>query len=535
MTANTQNTISVSPLAGPLNNAVSPAKADGVGERIKSVVFGEVLEGLIVEVRKPENHLDIEGEADTPLEAESDEVDPEIDDADTFVAVERDDLKQDTSDTIEAPNSKIFLEPEDPQLYLKTTRDDEVLNAPKVETSIVEPREREMFEQANAEKIVAGQKPVHDVAVAGWPISNIGSKQQSLVGVHAPIKVTAERGETVPLAAEVAAIPMEDPNRNRAPYFGLQRDEERVRGPYKTETSLPNTVETGSSLPEIEQMTKGKQQVHVDGVSVQPENAIRPEISVPVAERPTVANAEIKAQRVSMDLGWIEQGDDATKDLSRDVSDRLLRELPSPSGASEAKTAPSLPPVLPQMPAQGTVAEVNHEALSFDFGAPSRVVSEVGYSEVSRLEFGLSTNASVNSSSPLTAQHAAQQIVRVAQSQPGGPVELALNPEELGRVKLTFASHENTLVVTIVGERVDTIDLMRRHIDSLNQEFKNIGYSNVSFNFEHGDGEGFQGGDANGGTNQPVDSAGGDPIDLELSDDANVLTVLSQTGLDIRI
>ena len=44
---------------------------------------------------------------------------------------------------------------------------------------------------------------------------------------------------------------------------------------------------------------------------------------------------------------------------------------------------------------------------------------------------------------------------------PDRPVELTLNPEELGRVRMTLATHDAGITVTIVAERADTLDLMR--------------------------------------------------------------------------
>src|SRR5690606_803113 len=51
---------------------------------------------------------------------------------------------------------------------------------------------------------------------------------------------------------------------------------------------------------------------------------------------------------------------------------------------------------------------------------------------------------------------------------------------ELGRVKLSLQAIDSTITVTIMAERPETADLMRRHVDILAQEFRALGYQDVS-------------------------------------------------------
>ncbi|WP_204112719.1 flagellar hook-length control protein FliK [Shimia biformata] len=84
------------------------------------------------------------------------------------------------------------------------------------------------------------------------------------------------------------------------------------------------------------------------------------------------------------------------------------------------------------------------------------------------------------------ARAVAQQIAEVAVQRAGGTVEIRLNPEELGAVRMTLTGGDTHLTVSIVADRGETAELMRRHIDQLAREFRDIGYSNLSFSFEHG-------------------------------------------------
>lgn len=83
---------------------------------------------------------------------------------------------------------------------------------------------------------------------------------------------------------------------------------------------------------------------------------------------------------------------------------------------------------------------------------------------------------------PDMSRSIAAQLAAVVQSRPGpGAVEIALNPEELGRVSIVLNGREDGLHLTIAVERPETLDLMRRHIAVLTAEFQKMGYGDMSF------------------------------------------------------
>ncbi|WP_368185798.1 flagellar hook-length control protein FliK [Aestuariibius sp. HNIBRBA575] len=92
---------------------------------------------------------------------------------------------------------------------------------------------------------------------------------------------------------------------------------------------------------------------------------------------------------------------------------------------------------------------------------------------------------SVNTSShnPQLASNVARQIAANISVSQTGTTEISLNPEELGRVKLSLSATETSLVLTINTERPETTDLMRRHIDVLAEEFRALGYTSIDFAF----------------------------------------------------
>jgi flagellar hook-length control protein FliK len=80
-------------------------------------------------------------------------------------------------------------------------------------------------------------------------------------------------------------------------------------------------------------------------------------------------------------------------------------------------------------------------------------------------------------------QHIAQQLAAAAPRPGEQPVELRLNPDELGHVRLTLLQGDGSISVTIQAERGETLELMRRHIAQLEAEFRDIGYSDIQFSF----------------------------------------------------
>lgn len=81
------------------------------------------------------------------------------------------------------------------------------------------------------------------------------------------------------------------------------------------------------------------------------------------------------------------------------------------------------------------------------------------------------------------ARHVSVQIADAARQALNRPVELALNPTELGQVRMSLLKGEGMITVSIIAERVETLDLMRRNIDILAQDLRQIGFDNVSFSF----------------------------------------------------
>ena len=85
---------------------------------------------------------------------------------------------------------------------------------------------------------------------------------------------------------------------------------------------------------------------------------------------------------------------------------------------------------------------------------------------------------------PVAARSIVDQVVRLMARAPGdGVIEIRLQPEELGRVRLSMTPTELGVTVQITAERFETLDLLRRNIDLLEADLHEQGFANLTFDF----------------------------------------------------
>ena len=132
--------------------------------------------------------------------------------------------------------------------------------------------------------------------------------------------------------------------------------------------------------------------------------------------------------------------------------------------------------------------------------------------------------------------HIAKQLVEVMGQAAHRPTEIALSPEELGRVRMSMVAEDGKITVSILTERPETLDLMRRHIEQLGQSFRSMGYDQVSFSF----GLGAQTGDQSSGnpsknTSSEPSQTGTTGSGTETGVNTVNLDSTPSTGIDIRL
>lgn len=65
-------------------------------------------------------------------------------------------------------------------------------------------------------------------------------------------------------------------------------------------------------------------------------------------------------------------------------------------------------------------------------------------------------------------------------------IEIALSPEELGRVRMVLTGSDRAPHLTIWADRAETLELMRRHGEQLLQHFRNDGMPDTMLDFRNG-------------------------------------------------
>ncbi|MFN6951411.1 MAG: flagellar hook-length control protein FliK [Albidovulum sp.] len=128
------------------------------------------------------------------------------------------------------------------------------------------------------------------------------------------------------------------------------------------------------------------------------------------------------------------------------------------------------------------------------------------------------------------SRHLAETVTRF----PNQSVELTLSPEELGRVRMTLSTQDGALSLNIQADRPETMDLLRRNIDQLARDFRDLGFTDMSFSFSQGN--------ATPGRRQPGGEPGLPAIEADAAAPppapaipARTIPVSAEAALDLRL
>ncbi|NOC85327.1 flagellar hook-length control protein FliK [Ruegeria sp. HKCCD6428] len=133
------------------------------------------------------------------------------------------------------------------------------------------------------------------------------------------------------------------------------------------------------------------------------------------------------------------------------------------------------------------------------------------------------------------ARAIAGQLSAAVQTRTGsGATEIALNPEELGRVSIVLNGREDGLQITIATERPETLDLMRRHLSVLTEEFQKLGYGDLSFDLGTSWGSGAHQKDANDADTQSLSHSEAAPHERIDHTTSHPQYPASGRGIDMR-
>lgn len=204
---------------------------------------------------------------------------------------------------------------------------------------------------------------------------------------------------------------------------------------------------------------------------------------------------------------------------------------PDPAGLAAGATKPDggTPPALPGSGAQAAILPDGQAAMT---------VHAAGGGEMPAApQHGTAAGASPAPSSQPQAQAPHRQLAdAIVRTRDDGIIEIRLDPVELGRVTVLLGTdHRSGL--GIIAERLETLDLMRRHSDQLLQDLQDNGMPDARLDFmrqdsrsgggQRGDGHGRQAGVEAARTQMPVVTPAAAP--------ASHPPVLAPSRIDIRL
>lgn len=144
--------------------------------------------------------------------------------------------------------------------------------------------------------------------------------------------------------------------------------------------------------------------------------------------------------------------------------------------------------IISQQPAASAVTRIETDALTNAAPLPTGTSqSDPGTAPLSAHHMPTLREISPHHMAPATRPEMPAQVpAQISQAviTASGPVtELRLSPEELGTVRIEVKTEREKVTVTLLAERPETLDLLRRHADRLVAEFRAAGFSEMNLGF----------------------------------------------------
>ncbi|WP_162798175.1 flagellar hook-length control protein FliK [Sulfitobacter sp. JL08] len=337
-------------------------------------------------------------------------------------------------------------------------------------------------------------------------------------------KPFGQAGFKVKLDMETIVRSLQEEPRNRSP---MAQFEDAKTAP------ILRTAEGAPMLPVINQSKDGLQIDPPDPQIVKHQEMI-PSNGPPVQKVATRLQASGKPESAQFP---VESSQTETHRLSPDIRDIQGPELSTPPDEKAGH---------PAQPTETGKFEQARPALPIIFAqtapVPADLMTEAAaFGGIATEELGLIANTAPTGSSDMRLamppvaradlpQTVTRQLIEVIRSGPDTPVEVSLNPEELGRVRVALSAQDTGVVsVTIAAERPETLALLKRHIDQLVQDFQALGYSGAEFSFAQDN----RSWGASDGSQENSSFAGQAEITSNAPPDSPLL--IQTSGLDLRL
>ena len=386
------------------------------------------------------------------------------------------------------------------------------------------------------EKIV-GAMPAAAVEIAAPAVAVIGQAGAPLA-MSQDVVATAEMLRSSGLATVLPSGTPQPPT-EAAPRPSIAASVKEVVPVRTTAPVIPATASVGVDLPtrspapepvsglppaETVGMARGAvPQVAIAAGAVQPRSGKGGAAPSVETDQMQGAAEEIVAPRMK----------DAGRDTLVAATAGEMAQEPSRQRAGPAMTPDPAGPAGRQADPAGLAGRLSESA--------SGLPSETGLHPVHQMRetasglFPATEGAPLRPQTPLLAQHVAQQLAVSLRQTSDRMTELALDPVELGKVRMTVRAQDQTIVMTVLADRPETADLMRRHAEILQQEFRALGYTSVTLDVSAGQGQSASTGSGHGGAGQTHDAdPGADRMTAE--DAAPIVTARQADGsLDLRL
>lgn len=282
-------------------------------------------------------------------------------------------------------------------------------------------------------------------------------------------------------AADLSRAPQLAPPTVVISDIGATADQQVAVLPQGASQPVAQILPIWSSAP-MASLAEAMFQTQMDGVEMaiaDPDVAMGPNLTGPNLTKPKTAFAILQG-----DLG-LAKGDTfggiavLPAEISMQTPDDPDISLPPPTAPMTELAATE-----PDTAAGAAVAALPDLAqkLTQDMGADGQPLP--AKTDVAPLQTTAQTLASAPMpNAPTLAPPLATQILPHANAAKTGPIEVLLNPAELGHLRFEIHQKGETVQVVLSAERPETLELLRRNGDQLASEFRNAGFLGASLSF----------------------------------------------------
>jgi flagellar hook-length control protein FliK len=159
----------------------------------------------------------------------------------------------------------------------------------------------------------------------------------------------------------------------------------------------------------------------------------------------------------------------------------------APPMSAQQSVPRSLPvAILPQTPVEMVLQA--SAVVPVEDTAPALADTPVDYAPLSS-PFHLSPSALradapvIVATAPVPLASVPQAIIHAAQSIADQPINIQLDPVELGALSFCIDTNASVLVVTITAERSETLDMLRKHSDQFIADLRQQGFTGINLQF----------------------------------------------------